>query len=352
MQQTRLSEQLGIHFPLIQAPMAGGATTPSLVAAVCNAGALGSLGAGYLTANELRETILKIRTLTDKPFAVNLFIPEIAVASEKQIQQACKVITNACVELKHEVKPVNLPHTPSFEEQMKVIVQERIPIFSFTFGILAPHWVTQLKKNNTILIGTATTVEEALLLEKSGIDILVVQGKEAGGHRGTFLGKAEDALFELRELLSLIKAQVKIPVIAAGGIMNNKHIAEILALGAMGIQMGTAFLTCLESGIHPKYKEILLTCRKDNTVLTRAFSGKFARGIRNKFTERLTNQENAILAYPIQNALTRSMRVEAAKQNCTDFMALWAGQAAHLCQEKPAADLIRELTNEVIEFNQ
>ncbi|WP_019218061.1 NAD(P)H-dependent flavin oxidoreductase [Legionella tunisiensis] len=351
MQQTRLGKQLGIQFPLIQAPMAGGATTPSLVAAVCNAGGLGSLGAGYLTADELRENILKIRALTDKPFVVNLFIPEITTASEQQIQQACKVITKACIELKHEVKPVNPPYAPSFEEQMKVILDERIPIFSFTFGVLAPHWVNKLK-NNTLLIGTATTVEEALLLEKSGIDILVVQGKEAGGHRGTFLGKAEDALLELTELLSLLKVQVKIPVIAAGGIMNSEHIAKTLTLGAAGIQMGTAFLTCLESGIHPKYKEALLTCQKDNTVLTMAFSGKFARGIRNKFTERLANQQSAILAYPIQNALTRSMRVEAAKQNCPDFMALWAGQAAYLCQEKSAADLVRELTNEIIEFNE
>ena len=211
MPQTRLSKQLGSHFPLIQAPMAGGATTPSLVAAVCNAGAIGSLGAGYLTANELRENILKTRALTDKPFAVNLFTPEIAVASQQQIQQTCKVITNACVELKHEVKPINPPYTPSFEEQMKVIVEERIPIFSFTFGVLAPQWVTQLKRNSTILIGTATTVEEALLLEKSGIDILVVQGKEAGGHRGTFLGKAEDALLELRELLPFRAMQLTTP---------------------------------------------------------------------------------------------------------------------------------------------
>lgn len=352
MQQKRLSKQLGIQFPLIQAPMAGGATTPSLVAAVCNAGGLGSLGAGYLSGDELRENILKIRTLTDKPFAVNLFIPETPEASAKQIQQACKIITQSSIELKYETKPLPPPYAPSFEEQMKVIVEEKILIFSFTFGVLASHWITKLKKNNTLLIGTVTTVDEARLLEKSGIDILVAQGKEAGGHRGTFLSKADDVPLKLASLLSLLKTQVKIPVIAAGGIMNSKHIATTLSQGAAGIQMGTAFLTCLESGIHPKYKEILLACQKDSTVLTTAFSGKFARGIRNKFTDRMANQQHYILAYPIQNALTRTMRIEAAKQNCTDFMALWAGQAAYLCQEKSAADLIRELTDEIIEFNE
>lgn len=349
---TALAKKLAIQFPIIQAPMAGSAT-PLLAAAVSNAGGLGSLGGAYMQAEALRDTIRKIRELTDKPFSINLFIPNEhpASATEEQIQQACKLIEQASAELNYKTQPVPAPYAPDFEEQMQVIIEEKVPVFSFIFGLLSETWIAKLKKNKAIIIGTATNVSEAILLEKSGIDMIVAQGSEAGGHRGTFIGDKEAGLIGLFSLLPQLVSQLKIPVIAAGGIMNGKGIAAAHLLGASAVQMGTAFLSCTESEISTKYKQLLLETKKDNTVLTSAFSGRFARGIRNKFIERMSGPIEQILPFPIQNAMTRGMRNEAGKQHCTDFMSLWAGQSAHLCREIPVAKLMRELVDECSPFN-
>jgi nitronate monooxygenase len=345
---TIITELLKMRLPLIQAPMAGGATTPELVAAVSNAGGLGSLGAGYMTADEIKTTIKKIKSLTNKPFAVNLFIPEEYYANEEQIEQARKTVQASCSELKLHIESIKPPYTPLFEEQMNVIVEEKVPIFSFTFGIPSRDWIETFKKNAISLIGTATTLAEAKLLEENNIDAIVAQGSEAGGHRGTFLSNADNALINISSLLPLLIEHIKIPIIAAGGIMTAKGIIELLKLGVSAVQMGTAFLSCTESGIHPLYKKLLLNSSYDNTTLTRAFSGKWARGIMNKFITRMQSHENNILDYPMQNALTRTMRQEATKQNNSEFMSMWAGQAAYLCKALPAAQLIEELDAEII----
>lgn len=163
---TKITQLLKIRLPLIQAPMAGGATTPELVAAVSNAGGLGSLGAGYMTANEIRQAIRKIRQLTSCPFAINLFIPEKHQASQEQLEQARKIVEAACYELKFKINPIKPPYAPSFEEQINILIEEKVSIFSFTFGVLSEEWIALLKKHNTLLIGTATTLEEAKHLEK------------------------------------------------------------------------------------------------------------------------------------------------------------------------------------------
>lgn len=196
-------------------------------------------------------------------------------------------------------------------------------------------------------MGTATTLAEAQLLEKNGIDIVIAQGSEAGGHRGTFLTNAEDALTKISTLTPLLIKELKIPVITAGGIMDAKGIAAALEQGASGVQMGTAFLCCTESKVPSAYKEILLNSHKGDSTLTRAFSGKLARGIKNKFIERMLTHENDILEYPIQNALTQPMRKTAQKLNLPEFMSLFAGESAYLCKEISAAALIKELTDEL-----
>ena len=342
---TKINELLKISLPIIQAPMAGGATTPELVAAVSNAGGLGSLGAGYMTANEIRLAVKKIRTLTNKPFSVNLFIPENHSATDEQIEQARKIVQTSCPELNFNVDSVKPPYAPRFEEQMNVIVEEKIPVCSFTFGIPSREWIEVCKKNKITSIGTATTLAEAKLLEENNIDAVVAQGCEAGGHRGTFIGSAENALINIRSFIPLLAEHIKIPIIAAGGIMDAKGILTSVTSGAAAVQMGTAFLCCTESGIHPLYKKFLLSSTQDNTTLTRAFSGKLARGINNKFITRMQAHEKEILDYPIQNKLTSGMRKEAGKQNNIDFMSMWAGQSAHLCREISAEELIEELNN-------
>ena len=342
---TNLTKKLGIALPIIQAPMAGGATTPQLVAAVSNAGGLGSLAAGYIAPDEIKQAIKEIRELTSNPFAVNLFIPEEHHATSIQMQKACNDINQTCSELWIEVSPIQEPYAQPFEEQLQIIFEEKIPVFSYTFGLLNAAWVSQFKKIHTILIGTVTNLAEAQALKENGADVIVAQGSEAGGHRGTFLNKAEDSLIGLMSLVPQLANTVKIPIVAAGGIMDGRGILAALNLGACGVQMGTAFLTCHESGIPPIYKQVLLTQKQDTTILTRSFSGKLARGIRNQFTDHL-NQSN-ILDYPIQNALTSAMRKAATTQNNINFMSLWSGQSVQLCRNISARELVSHLVTEV-----
>lgn len=345
---TKLTEKLGIQLPIIQAPIAGGATTPELVAAVSNAGGLGSLGAAYMQPDDIRSAIKKIRELTQKPFVVNLFIPEKFQENAQQTKMMCEIVEKACAELNIKINAPKPPYAPSFDEQFKILIAEKVPIFSFTLGIPGDEQINELQKNNILTIGTATTLKEAQLLQDKGIDIIAAQGSEAGGHRGSFLAPVADSLIGLFALLPQLVDHLNIPIVAAGGIMDARGIVAALTLGAAGVQMGTAFLSCPEAGTHPKYKELLLNIKEDHTVLTRAFSGKYARGIKNKFTERMTLNNTDILDFPIQNAFTRPMRKEAEKQNNIDFMSLWAGQAAYLSKGLPAADLIKILNNEVI----
>src|SRR3990167_6063059 len=341
--KNKVCEMLNIAYTIIQAPMAGGITTPELVASVANSGALGSLAAGYLSPIEMRTAIRKIRTLTDRAFSVNVFIPEKHHATHQQIKKACADIQNSCQELSIKIEPASPPYTPVFEEQMNVVIEENIPIMSFTFGLLDAHWIEKLKNKHVKLIGTATHLAEAQLLENSGIDIIIAQGMEAGGHRGTFLGNAEKKLFLLNDLISRFSNEMKIPVVAAGGIMNSEHLKLAIQLGASGVQMGTAFLTCTESGATSTYKKILLSQTDDQTVLTRAFSGKYARGINNKFIQRMSDKN--ILDYPIQNALTNLMRKVAKEKGDGDFMSLWAGTGVKHSIETSASELIKKLTS-------
>ena len=343
---TTLTKKLGIKYPIIQAPMAGGATTPELVAAVSNYGGLGSLGAGYMEPEDIRITIGKIRKLTDKPFAVNLFIPQTAKATSLQIKSMQEIIRKACPVFNLDNNELLTPYIPDFNKQLQVIIEEKVPIFSFTFGMLLPEQVEYLKQENIIIIGTATNVPEATVLESTGIDIIVAQGSEAGGHRGSFLNRGEYInLIGLISLIPQITEKVKIPIIAAGGIMDRKGIKSIISLGAAGVAMGTAFLTTHESGIHPKYKRALLKYDHDFTILTKAFSGKLARGIYNTFIKRMEKYTDKILDYPIQNKLTQLMRKEASAKNNEEFMSMWAGQGMPLCKSQSVEELMQDLCN-------
>lgn len=345
---TKLTSLLHITLPLIQAPMSGGATTPEMVAAVSNAGGMGSLGAGYMSPEAIRTAIKKIRELTANPFTVNLFIPNEHHATEEQIKQSVKAIQACCPELNFTVPLTPPPYAQSFDQQMAVLLEEHVPVFSFTFGLPSAKWIALCKENKITLLGTATTLEEAQYLQANHIDAVIAQGSEAGGHRGTFLGSVETSLHSTFALTALLTEHINLPVIASGGIMEAKGIVTALTQGAQAVQMGSAFLCCKESGIHPLYKKILLTSSSDTTTLTRVFSGRYARGITNTFIQRMQAHANDVLDYPIQNALTSTMRKEAAQQNNTDFMSLWAGQSAFLCKELSAAELVKELNNDVI----
>lgn len=339
--KNKICDLLDISHPIIQAPMAGGITTPELISVAANAGILGSFATGYLRPEEIQNGIRKIRAITDKNFSVNVFIPEKHRATNNQIKQASLEIENAARELSIKIELPSPPYAHSFDEQMNVIIEENISVLSFTFGLLDPYWIEKLKNKNVRLIGTATNLNEAKLLEQSGVDIIVAQGVEAGGHRGTFSGTVENSLISLSDLVSQLVHEIKIPIVAAGGIMNREHIKSAMQFGASGVQMGTAFLTCFESGADAVYKKMLLSQARDQTVLTRVFSGKYARAIDNKFIHRMKDKN--ILDYPIQNALTNQVRKIAKEKGDPDFMSLWAGVGASYCAEISAIELIKKL---------
>lgn len=346
--KNKLLNLLKIDYPIIQGPMAG-SSPPALVAAVCNAGGLGSLGAALMPPDQIRTAIKEIRELTSKPFAVNLFAPEkIPTPSNESIARANKVLDPFRRQLGIPESPEFKPPQISFNEQLTVLLEEKIPIFSFTFGILSADIIQKIKKHNIIVIGTATTTKEAKLLEKSGVDVVVAQGSEAGGHRGSDPQTSiEGALIGGMALVPQIVDQIKIPVIASGGIMNGRGVVAALALGASAAQMGTAFLACPESGIHPQWRQKLLNSTDESTRITSAFTGRYARGIKNTFISEMINHRDDILPYPLQRALIRDIILAASKQNNPELMTLWSGQAASLCRSKPAAILMSELVEEM-----
>lgn len=339
--------RLGIQAPIIQAPMGGGLSTPELAAAVCNAGGLGSLAAAYLTPDQIRDDFRRIRALTDKPVAINLFAGEYEPSHMPDAEPMLALLAEI-----HEHFGLPAPNLPSdqsnpFPAQLDAVLEVRPEIFSFTFGIPSPSDMHQLRDKHIYTMGTATTVDEARALAAAGVDAIVAQGAEAGAQRGTFIGAFEAAMVPIRELTLGIRGAVSLPVIASGGLMDGGDIARMFVLGASAVQLGTAFLMCPESGTPDAYREAILSSRFDTTVITRAFSGRPARGIRNSFIKLLQGNEQYILPYPLQNALTRPMRTAAAKAHDAGYLSLWAGQGVARARALPAAELVSRLVMEM-----
>jgi nitronate monooxygenase len=338
--KTRATDLLSVEHPIIQAPMAGGPTTPELVAAVSNAGGLGSLGAAYLAPEEIREQVGEVRRLTDRPFAVNLFVPEPFEADPEQIECSGELLGPYREELGIEDPGEPSSYAQDFGEQFEAILEEGVPVFSFTFGALSASLVRRLKEDGVVVIGTATTVREGVRLQEDGADLVVAQGAEAGGHRGTFLGAFGDSMIGTMALVPQLADALGVPVVASGGVADGRGLAAALCLGAEAAQVGTAFLVAEESGAHPKYREAVLGATEEDTALTRAFSGKPARGIKNRFLDEMAGHEGELAPYPAQNALTGDLRKAAQEQDRPEFMSLWAGQGLRLVRPLPAAELV------------
>ncbi|WP_269799206.1 NAD(P)H-dependent flavin oxidoreductase [Bacillus xiapuensis] len=336
---------LSLKLPVWQAPMAG-VTTPELVAAVSNAGGLGNIGAGYLSGEQTEAFIREVKRLTDASFGINLFVPENPAADIEKVEKAKKRLAPYRKELGMEADRSNsVASASAYPEQLAVVLKEKVPVCSFTFGLPEADVVEQLKANQTLVIGTATTVEEAAAVEQLGMDAVVVQGSEAGGHRGSF--QEPESLIGLMSLLPQAVQEVSIPVIAAGGIMNGQGVAAALCLGAAAVQMGTAFLVTKESGAHPLHKEAILTADETAAMLTKAFSGKSARGIANRFLMEMKDMENDLPPYPVQNALTSGIRKQAGKLKNREFLSLWCGQSPRLSRHQTVAELMEMLDREV-----
>ena len=348
------SARLGIAHPIIQAPMGGGGSTPELVAAVSNEGGLGSLACAYLTPPQIAEAIAEVRKRTSRPFGVNLFSGGYERAGEAGTPPAMMAV----MARHHAALGLPAPEAPGAQRdpapaQLEAVLAARVPVFSFTFGIPAPDILARFKADGTYVMGTATTVEEAKLLAAAKVDAIVAQGAEAGAHRGTFAAPFERAMVGLVALVpaiadALARAVPAVPVIASGGIMDGRGIVAAQALGAVAVAMGTAFLVCDEAGVPDAYKAAILGAAEDRTTLTRAFSGRPARGIVNAFLEE-AEASGAIAPFPQQNALTRPMRTAAAKAGDTERLSLWAGQGLRLARRMKAAKLVRVLVEEIEE---
>lgn len=346
--ETAVTKKLNIRYPIIQAGMAGGVTTPELVAAVSNSGCLGTLGAGYMTVNALRQSIQQIKKITNQPFAVNVFIPEMPSVEDEAIKKANNLLEGYRTQLNiSEPFEVKIPECAHFEAQLAVLIEEKVPICSFTFGLPEREIMDRLKRENIVIIGTATTVREALENEAAGVDLVVMQGSEAGGHRGSFSSSFDEAMIGTTALIPQTVDQVQVPVIAAGGIMDGRGILSALLLGAEAVQMGTAFVTTSESGAKSLHKEAILSSSEEELVVTSVYSGKAARGIRNDFINELTPYEKDLPNYPIQNSLTQGIRSEAAKQKRPEWMSLWCGQAPRLSKNQSVEVLIESFLSQI-----
>src|SRR6266481_5840601 len=351
--EDRLTAKLGIDYPVIQGPL-GGLSSQQLTAAVSNYGGLGSFGAHGLKPEAIRKVIHEINGLTPKPFAMNLWVSmedEGALTSTEEAFQRSLSPLAKHIESVGGAIPSYRPYEPiRFEDQVQVLLEEGISAFSFIYGIPSKQILDEFRRQGIALIGTATTVDEAIALERAGVDVIAASGFEAGGHRGSFLQPSEDSLTGTMALVPQVVDAVRLPVVAAGGIGDARGIVAAFALGAEGVQMGTAFLACEESGANMLHREALLSGQAKQTALTRGFTGRLARGTKNLLLDELNQKNVEILPYPLQPALVRHLSIPAEKAGRPELLPLWAGQSASLSRYADVHALLDTLVNEVSEI--
>lgn len=347
--QTAFTRRLGVEWPIVQGPFGGGLSSITLTAAACNLGILGSFGVHHLDAEGIRSTAASIKAKTHQPFALNLWLPhedsDDPIFSHEDFAAAAERLRPYFEALKVPLPQRPGRFAPPFEEQIEAVLAARPAVLSFVFGVPNYAIIERCKENGIATLGTATTRDEAIALANAGVDMLVATGFEAGGHRVSFLQQPESCLTGTMALIPQIVDAVQIPVIAAGGIADGRGIAAALSLGASAAQLGTAFLACEESGASPLHRDALFSSRNRDTGLTRAYSGRLARGIRNELMDALENTK--VLPYPAQNWLTGQLKQAAIDAGAIDAMALWAGQAAPLLRHRHVSTLVHSLVQEV-----
>jgi nitronate monooxygenase len=340
---TPLARRLGLSLPIVQAPMAGGWTTPELVAAVSNAGGLGMLAGGRVTADQLRELIRATRHLTARPFGVNLQVP-IVTPEEAARPANPEPLRRLRVERGLPAEPGPAPAWVGPDEAAGIVLREGVRILSVVMGPPGA-WLAEVRVAGATVMATVTTVAEALEVERDGVDVVIAQGSEAGGHRSTFHPGPSDTwpLIGTMALVPQVVDAVKLPVIAAGGIMDGRGVIAALALGAEAAQLGTRFLLARESGAPPAYRRRLLDADETATVVTDAYTGRPARGIRNRFLELITGQGGTPLPWPRQGALGAEL-YRASMGEDGEWAPLLAGQGLRLVTaEQAAGEIMLEL---------
>jgi nitronate monooxygenase len=350
--QTTAARLLKIAHPIVQGPFGGGASSVELTAAVSNLGGLGSFGAHIFTPQQIKDIIARIREQTEAPFALNLWVNN---ADAKMAEFDSRSFDSQVERLLPYYSALGLdsPRDPdcfgqNFDEQVEALVEAGPPVFSFVFGIPSQRILESCRSRGILTMGNATTVEEARAIEAAGVDIVVATGSDAGGHRVSFLQSAETSLMGTFALIPQVRDAVSIPVIAAGGIADGRGVAAALTLGADGVQIGTAFLACKESGANPWHRSALFSLEARQTMLTRAYSGRLARVIRNHFSERMSMDAN-VAPYPAQNWFTNTLSQSAIEQGRGDLLWFQAGQSASLLRHHAVAELFQSLVLETEE---
>jgi nitronate monooxygenase len=347
--KTEVSKRLGITLPIIQGPFGGGLSSTRLVATVSNSGGLGSYGVHTMEPKRISQLAVEIRSLTAKPFAFNLWIPNAGERSPsaEEFERGVSLFDKYYGELGIARPAQPGSFSPDYEAQVKAVLDARPPVFSFVFGVPEKAILQECRIRGIVTIGTATTPDEAAALDDAGIDCIVASGFEAGGHRGSFLRSAEESLTGTFALVPQVVDRVKTPIIAAGGIADARGIVAAFALGAQGVQIGTAFLACEESGANAGHREKLFSDDGKHTTLTKVFTGRLARSIRNRFVDEMQPNEQRLPPYPVQRWLTGTLSASVIAPARTDFIALSAGQAAGLLRHRDANSLITELVREI-----
>lgn len=341
---TRLTELLGIRHPIVLGPF-GGLSSVELTATVSELGGLGSYGLYGYDADRIRETGTALRAATGRPFALNLWLPLATDAApepgafERAMASARPFFDELGVPA--PTSPPE-PFLPSFEEQWAAVLEVRPAVASFVFGVPPAHVVESARERGIRLLGTATTVDEAVALQAGGVDAIVATGLEAGGHRVAFLREAEQALVGSISLIPQVVDAVDVPVIAAGGIADRRGVAAALALGAAGVQVGTAFLRTRQSATTDAHRSAIAATAAEDTVLTRVMSGRMARGAANRAVRELSAAGSAA-PFPMQNWITGRFRAEAVRVGRGDLQSLWMGQSGRLAVREDAGEVFAEL---------
>ncbi|MFF1254161.1 NAD(P)H-dependent flavin oxidoreductase [Pseudarthrobacter sp. NPDC058329] len=341
---SRVAELFGIDVPVVLGPFGGVSSVP-LTAAVSDGGGLGSYGLYGYDAGAIQRTAAELRAATAKPFALNLWVPngsEAPAVPQEEFNRYASALTPYFEELGIPLPDMPARYMPDYREQVEATLEARPAVMSFVFGVPSPDVVEEAHRRGIKVVGTATTVAEAAALEAGGVDAVVASGMESGGHRVSFLKRAEESLIGTFALVPQAADAVSIPVIAAGGVADRRGFAAALALGAQAVQVGTAFLATRESAAAPAYRTVLRSPAAAQTVLTRALSGRLARGIPNRIIAEI-EKAGTVAPFPVQNWLTGRFRPEAASRNNTELMSLWAGQSAPLLRHDTAAEVLAEL---------
>jgi len=348
--KTRITDLLKINYPIVQGPFGGGVSSVALTTTISELGGLGSLGCQPYTASEIVAYSKAIRDITNKPFNLNLWVNDWDAAMEiyNGVEYAKLVELFRPYYNELGVAPPEMPTDlgPRYENQVEAILETKPPVFSFMFGIPDEEILEQCRRNGTLLIGTATTVDEAIALEKAGVDAIVASGFEAGGHRSSFLRKATESLMGSFSLIPQVADRVSVPVIAAGGIADGRGIAAALVLGADAVQIGTAFVGTAQSNASAGHKEKLFSPAAKYTSLTRMYSGRLARVMTSRLMEDLKDKEDLFAPYPMQRKFMSLFSKEATRQQRTEYLNFAAGQSSSLLKYKDARELFLALVEE------